>query len=79
MEGTRIDVTTSCSETGAEFHGVDFGLAGGGGLGVRLSDRLGVEVGALYTYGLRDVDESETETVRHRVATLRAGLTYSVN
>ncbi len=79
MGGSSVDVTASCSEAGAEFHGLDFGLAGGAGLGIGLSDRLGAEVGALYTYGLRDVDESETETVRHRVVTLRAGLTYSTN
>ncbi len=57
----------------------DFGASVGGGLGVRLTERLGAEVGILYTYGLRDLHEADADEVGHRVLTIRGGLSYTVN
>lgn len=58
---------------------LDFGPAVGGGLGVRLTDRLGIELGALYTYGLRDLHQADADVVGHRALTLRSGFVYAIN
>ena len=56
----------------------DFGLASGGGLNIDLTDTLGLDVGVLYNHGLKDLDAADGSSVRHRVLTLRAGLSYLV-
>ena len=58
---------------------LDFGPAVGGGLGVRLTERLGAEFDILYTYGLRNLHEAGADEVSHRGLTIRGGLSYTVN
>ena len=56
----------------------DLGLAGGGGLEIKLLDTLGMSFGLLYTYGLLDLDKSDGDSMKQRALTLRAGLVYSI-
>lgn len=58
---------------------LDFGPAVGGGLGVRLTARMGAEFGMLYTYGLRDLHEAGADEVGHRGLTIRSGLSFTIN
>lgn len=78
--GSGVPVREACHlNPSITLSGFDFGPAVGGGLGVRLTDRMGVELGALYTHGLRDLHEAVADEVRHRVWTLRGGFAYTVN
>ena len=82
-------MTVSCPDE-AQIATLDLGLAGGAGLNVELTDRLGVTADVLYTHGLRDAGDvwvgsdpgeinSERDlSARHRTLTLSAGLTYTV-
>ena len=56
----------------------DLGLAGGGGLEIKLLDTLGMSFGLLYTYGLLDLDKSNSDSLKQRALSLRAGLVYSI-
>lgn len=56
----------------------DFGLVGGGGLDIGLTSALDLNFGALYNYGLQDLDNADEASVMHRVLTLRAGLSYTI-
>lgn len=63
----------------------DFGIAGGAEVRTRLSGRLGLSVGALYTHGLKNVDAGyvidewkDWYYARSRTLTLRIGLSYSI-
>ena len=69
-----FDDVRTCNED--LFHNRDFGLAGGGGLGLELSENLGVTVGAVYTYGLRNLLREEDGHLKHRVLSVRAGFVY---
>ena len=57
----------------------DFGMAGGLGVGIGLSDRLQLTLDGYFTQGLRSVDTSEVEsTDRNQAVNLQAGLAYSI-
>jgi len=57
----------------------DYGVAGGGGVEIWLSGRLGVSLGVLYTRGLADLNTTEdTSGTRTRTLTLRGGLVLSL-
>lgn len=58
--------------------GTDVGLTGGASVGIGITDRAGVFAGGLYTLGLKDLNTESTGTARHRVLTLRVGLSYSI-
>ena len=78
-DGTAFEFSGDCDEdTGLETPTFDLGLAGGGGLEITLQDNLGMSFGLLYTYGLLDLDSSDSGSVKQRALTLRAGLVYSI-
>ena len=89
-EGRPIRTTTVSCPDEARIATLDFGLAGGAGLNVELTDRLGVTADLLYTHGLKDagdawvggdpgdINRERDLSARHRVLTLSAGLTYSI-
>ena len=89
-EGRPSRTTTVSCPGEAQIATLDFGLAGGAGLNVELTDRLGVTTDLLYTHGLKDagdawvgsdpgdINRERDLSARHRVLTLSAGLTYSI-
>ena len=78
-DGGTFEFGGDCDEdTGLETSAFDLGLAGGGGLEIKLLDTLGISFGLLYTYGLLDLDKSDGDSLKQRALTLRAGLAYSI-
>lgn len=77
--GSELTSDTSCDNSVApERSSFDLGVAGGGGIEIGLTDALGVSVGALYTFGLLDIDDADTSSLKHRALNLRVGLVYSL-
>ena len=75
----RITNTGSCSELELESKYYDAGLAGGGGIGIGLTDKVKVTLGLLYTYGLFNIDDTGgADTLKTRALTLRAGLDFPI-
>ena len=77
VEDRAVSTTAACGDD-LDRPAYDFGLVGGGGLEIGLTRDLGLNFGALYNYGLTDLDNADEATVQHRVLTLRAGLSYSI-
>ncbi|WP_419942818.1 porin family protein [Candidatus Palauibacter sp.] len=85
--GFRTGCSTSIAEQGvsfsadceADFEGdlstTDFGISGGVGLEVGVSNSMGVALEALYDLGLTDIDLEDTKT---RVFSIVAGLVFSL-
>ena len=73
-----VDQSEDCDSVGLDARGLDFGLGGGAGLMMGLTDKLDARVGVLYTLGLLDISENDSETWKHRALTLRAGLGYRI-
>ena len=79
IAGTDVEARLNCSDADLlDRSTYDLGLAGGGGIEFGLTDRLGLAVGALYTFGLLDVDKAADDSLKHRVLSLRVGLVYSL-
>ena len=77
--GGTFEFAEDCDgDIGLDRSTYDFGLAGGGGLEIKLADTLGMSFGLLYTYGLLDLDKSDSDFMKQRALTLRAGLVYSI-
>lgn len=74
------DVLATTQQCGDDIErtGYDFGVVGGAGLEIGLARALRLNFGALYNYGLLDVDAGENTSVKNRVLTLRTGLSYSI-
>ena len=78
-DGNTFEINEGCDDaTGLYRSNYDLGLAGGGGLEVKLLDALGMSFGVLYTYGLVDFDTSDSVSMKQRALSLRAGLVYSI-
>lgn len=77
VEGTSVSTTLACGDN-FDRSDYDFGVVGGGGLEIGLARALRLNFGALYNYGLADVDTADATSVKHRVLTLRTGLSYSI-
>ena len=73
--GTDYEASEDCDFNRSNY---DLGLAGGGGIEIGLSDALGVSLGVLYTFGFLDIDEDDSDSLKHRVLSVRVGLVYSV-
>ena len=79
LDGGTFEFTEDCDgDIGLDRSTYDLGLAGGGGLEIKLLDTLGMSFGLLYTYGLLDLDKSDSDSLKQRALTLRAGLVYSI-
>ena len=79
-QGT-VEVTSSisCDEHDLVAKDYDIGLAGGGGIGIGLTDQLQMTLGLLYTYGLSNIDDTgSANTLRNRALTLRAGFDFPI-
>ena len=71
------DLSEDCGDDGPKA--MDLGLVGGARLEFGVSDKMGVSVGALYNFGLLNMDDSGSdETVKNRVMSLQAGIVYSI-
>ena len=77
VEDRAVSNSAACGDD-LDRPAYDFGLVGGGGLEIGLTRDLGLDFGALYNYGLTDLDNTDAATVQHRVLTLRAGLSYAI-
>ena len=76
-----VEVTNTgrCDELELESKHYDVGLAGGGGIGIGLTDKVKVTLGLLYTYGLFNIDDTGgADTLKTRTLTLRAGLDFPI-
>ena len=79
LDAGTFEFTEDCDgATGLDRSTYDLGLAGGGGLEIKLLDTLGMSFGLLYTYGLLDLDKSDSDSLKQRALSLRAGLVYSI-
>ena len=73
--GEELD--EDCGDDGPKA--MDLGLVGGARLEFGVSDKMGVSVGALYNFGLLNMDDSGSdETLKNRVMSLQAGIVYSI-
>ena len=70
--------STSCADFRLDSKAYDFGLAGGGGLEIGLTDSLAAGIGLVYTLGLSSVSGDRSDTVRTRALALRAGLSFPI-
>ena len=73
-----IDVSEDCDEFDIDSRKSDFGLVGGAGIDIRLTDSIDAQLGVLHTFGLSDISEEEGETTRHRALTIQAGLAMPI-
>lgn len=73
-----FDQSEGCDAIDLDSRGFDFGLAGGAGLEMGLTDKMDARVGMLYTLGLLDISWNDLELWKHRALTLRAGLGYRI-
>ena len=77
--GSTFEFAEDCDgDIGLDRSTYDFGLAGGGGLEIKLADTLGMSFGLLYTHGLLDLDKSDRDSMKQRALSLRAGLVYLI-
>ena len=68
-----------CEGVVLELDELDFGLAGGVGLEVGVTGRLGFTVGTFYSRGMRDLDQVEDYFTELRTVTVRGGLVYRID
>lgn len=78
--GTRQSEDCADRERWKPYKDRDYGVVGGTEVELELSGRIGAVFGALYTFGLMDInDEPDWAYVeKNRVLTLRAGLQFSI-
>lgn len=77
IEGSdgSVTVTVDCDEVGLDTRSTDFGLVGGAGVDIEVSDRVDLIVDLFYTLGLTSIpDTPEDEDVKNRAFTIRAGV-----
>ena len=69
----RFTTSDACANANLDTQPVDFGLSAG--LGIEMgSGTTRINVGALYSYGIQDIDKYASETARHRVLNFFAGV-----
>ena len=66
-----------CEEADIETKSMDFGLVGGAGLDIELTESITLVLDALYNLGLTNLDDSaDPDDVKSRAFTLQAGLGF---
>ncbi|WP_420449950.1 outer membrane beta-barrel protein [Candidatus Palauibacter sp.] len=73
VEAQDVSIGVDCDEADLDWPGTDFGMSGGAGLEVGVSDGMGVSIEALYDLGLKDLEDAKT-----RVLSVMAGLVFSL-
>ena len=69
-----VSISADCNEADVELSGTtDFGISGGAGVEVGVSDGMGVALEVLYDLGLKDLEGAKT-----RVFSIMAGLVFSL-
>lgn len=77
IEGSEgsVSVTADCDEADLDTKSTQFGLMGGAGVDIGISDSMDLFLDVLYNLGLTTVDGSAEEAdVKNRAFTIRAGL-----
>ena len=70
-----VSVSVDCDEVGLDTKSTDFGLVGGAGVDIGVSERVDLVIDLFYTLGLTSVDDSPEESdVKNRAITIRAGV-----
>lgn len=69
----------SCEDVVLDLEELDFGLAGGVGLEVGVTGRLGFTVSTVYSRGMRDLDQVEDYFTELRTVSVRGGLVYRID
>lgn len=69
----------SCEGAVLELEELDFGLAGGVGLEVGVTGRLGFTVSTVYSRGMRDLDQVEDYFTELQTVSVRGGLVYRID
>lgn len=78
MDEPAMSAGVDCDEAGLDWRKIDFGLAGGAGVDIGLTDSIDVHLGLLYTVGLSNVLDDGDGSVKHRALTVRAGLVLPI-
>ena len=78
IEGITREANQSCRNRLLELYDFDWGLSGGAGLEIGISQRMGVSIGLLYTLGLRNVHSGYYRSLKNRAVTLQAGIVRSI-
>ena len=68
------EISASCARVGLGLGDFDFGLSGGTGVEIWLSESMGVSVGVAYTLGLLNVATSRTSNFKNRAMAFRFGI-----
>ena len=72
-------VPSDCRNHGLMAKDYDIGLAGGGGIGIGLTNQLEATLGVLYTHGLSNIDNTGSpDTLNNRALTFRAGFDFLI-
>ena len=69
----RLSASDDCISAGIETRSFDFGLSGGVGFEMG-AGATRVSIGALYSYGLQDINKYAGETASHRVLNIQVGI-----
>lgn len=69
----RFTSSDDCASAEFDTQSVDFGVSGGVGVEVGTGDTR-ITIGALYSYGLQDINKYVGSTAKHRVFNIRAGV-----
>ena len=78
LDEPPVNVSSDCDEGGLDFRTIDFGLAGGAGIDIAVTDSIDVHWGLLYTLGLSKVFEDFGGSMKHRALTIRTGLVLPI-
>lgn len=78
LDEPPVNVSSDCEEGGLNFQRIDFGLAGGAGIDIGLTDSIDASLGLLYTLGLSNVSWDAGGSLKHRALTIRAGLVLPI-
>ncbi|WP_419163929.1 outer membrane beta-barrel protein [Candidatus Palauibacter sp.] len=73
VDAPGVSISADCDEAELDWPGTDFGVSGGAGLEVGVSDSMGLALEALYDLGLKDLEDAKT-----RVFSIVAGLVFSL-